>query len=214
MNSLWWRLMPIDVFLYLFTATTAHFLMSLGQTLFHRYLGHRHLGGIFFKNHVQFHHAHYSGDHIVSVHHGNNEGNNTPFFLIPTILVVGLSYFVMRLDLFVVQLAAMSLSFYAHVYIDKQYHLAGSWLGRFSWFRRKQQLHFVHHHHANCNFAVIDYFWDRLLGTYRSAEVKPGAAARVFGDEGNRRRKARRRPATTPPMARGAGSAGSIPRTT
>ena len=44
--------------------------------------------------------------------------------------------------------------------------VAGSWLGPVSWFRRKQQLHFVHHRHANCNFAVIDFFWDRLLGTY------------------------------------------------
>jgi sterol desaturase/sphingolipid hydroxylase (fatty acid hydroxylase superfamily) len=65
----------------------------------------------------------------------------------------------------------MSLSFYAHVYVDKQYHVAGSWLGRLSWFRRRQQLHFVHHQHANCNFAVIDFFWDRLLGTYRGAEL-------------------------------------------
>jgi len=133
-------------------------------------------GGIFFRNHVHFHHAHYSGDHIASVHHGNNEGNNTPFFLIPTVLVVGLSYLIMRFDLFVVQLAAMSLSFYVHVYLDKQYHLAGSRLDRFSWFKRKQQLHFIHHRHANCNFAVIDYFWDRLLGTYRGVEATRQAA--------------------------------------
>jgi len=73
--------------------------------------------------------------------------------------------------LFVVQMAAMSLSFYGHVYVDKQYHVAGSWLGRFSWFRRKQQLHFFHHRHANCNFAVIDFFWDQLLGTCRSTEA-------------------------------------------
>lgn len=171
MNIFWWTLTSFDIFLYVATATMAHFLMSLGQTLFHRYLGHRRLGGMFFKNHVHFHHAHYSGDHVVSVRHGNNEGNNTPFFLIPVALVVSLSYFVMRFDLFVVQLAMMSLSFSGHVYIDKQYHLPGSWLGRFSWFRRKQQLHFAHHRHANCNFAVIDYFWDRLLGTYRSVEV-------------------------------------------
>ncbi len=172
MNSMWWGLMSIDVFLYVFTAMSAHLVMSLGQTLFHRYLGHRRLGGIFFRNHVHFHHAHYSGDHIVSARHGNNnEGNNTPFFLIPTVLVVGLSYLFLRFDLFVVQLAAMSLSFYGHVYLDKQYHLAGSWLGRFSWFKRKQQLHFIHHRHANCNFAVIDYFWDRLLGTYRGVEA-------------------------------------------
>ena len=127
---------------------------------------------------MHFHHAYYSEDHIVSVHHGNNEGNNTPFFLIPTVLVVGLSYLIMRFDLFVVQLAAMSLSFYGHVYLDKQYHLAGSWLDRFSWFRRKQQLHFVHHRHANCNFAVIDFFWDRLLGTYRGVEATQRRARR------------------------------------
>ena len=75
-----------------------------------------------------------------------------------------------------VQLAAMSLSFYGHVYLDKQYHLAGSWLDRFSWFKRKQQLHFIHHRHADCNFAVIDYFWDRLLGTYRGVEATRQAA--------------------------------------
>ena len=106
------------------------------------YLGHRRVGGRFFRNHVQFHHAH-----------------------------VALSYFVLRLDLLVVQLAVMSLSFGGHYYIDNQYHVAESWLGRFSWFRRKQQLHFLHHRRGNCNFAVIDFFWDRLLGTYRSVEL-------------------------------------------
>jgi len=153
------------------TAMIAHFLMSLGQTLFHQYLGHRRLGGKFCKNHIQFHHTHYSGDHVVSTHYLDNGDNNTLYFLTPVALVVSLSYLFLRLDLFVIQMAAMSLSFYGHVYVDKQYHVAGSWLGRFSWFRRKQQLHFVHHRHANCNFAVIDFFWDRLLGTYRRVEA-------------------------------------------
>jgi hypothetical protein len=76
----------------------------------------------------------------------------------------------------------MSLSFCAHYYLDNQYHVAGSWLGRFSWFRRKQQLHFIHHRHGNCNFAVIDFFWDQLLGTYRSAEVAR-LAATILADE-------------------------------
>jgi sterol desaturase/sphingolipid hydroxylase (fatty acid hydroxylase superfamily) len=155
--------------LYCFTAVAAHFLMSLGQTLFHKYLGHRRFGGRFFKNHIQFHHAHYSGDHVVSAGYLDNGDNNTLFFLMPGAVVVGVSYFFIRLDLFLVLLVAMSLSFYGHVYIDKHYHVAESWLGRFSWFRRQQQLHFIHHRSANCNFAVIDYFWDRLLGTYRSA---------------------------------------------
>jgi sterol desaturase/sphingolipid hydroxylase (fatty acid hydroxylase superfamily) len=78
----------------------------------------------------------------------------------------------LRLDLLVIQLAAMLLSFCGHYYIDSQYHVAGSWLGRFSWFNRKQQLHFIHHRHGKCNFAVIDFFWDRLLGTYRRANLE------------------------------------------
>ncbi|HEY6433442.1 MAG TPA: hypothetical protein VIZ17_15795, partial [Acetobacteraceae bacterium] len=69
--------------------------------------------------------------------------------------------------LFLVATAASAASFYAHVYLDKEYHVQEPTLARFAWFRRKQQLHFVHHLHADSNFAVIDFFWDRLLGTYR-----------------------------------------------
>ena len=87
------------------------------------------------------------------------------------IAVIAVSYFALPLDLLFVQLGTMALSFYAHVYLDKQYHVSGSWLERFLWFRRKQELHFVHHRHAGTNFAVIDYFWDRLLGTFRDIDA-------------------------------------------
>jgi sterol desaturase/sphingolipid hydroxylase (fatty acid hydroxylase superfamily) len=70
--------------------------------------------------------------------------------------------------LFLVVTATSAASFCAHVYLDKQYHTEASSLARFAWFKRKQQLHFVHHLNSNSNFAVIDSFWDRLLGTYRS----------------------------------------------
>jgi sterol desaturase/sphingolipid hydroxylase (fatty acid hydroxylase superfamily) len=159
------------VLLYCFIATIAHFVVSLGQTLFHRYLGHCPLGGKFAVDHIHFHHGYYFGDHVTSKNYLDQEKNNTPFFLIPIVSVAILSYFLLPLDMFSLQLTAMSISFYAHIYIDKQYHVATPWLRRYSWFRRKQQLHFTHHRHSNCNFAVIDYFWDRLLGTYRSAET-------------------------------------------
>jgi sterol desaturase/sphingolipid hydroxylase (fatty acid hydroxylase superfamily) len=48
--------------------------------------------------------------------------------------------------------------------------IEGSRLERFAWFRRKRQLHFAHHLHANSNFVVIDLFWDRILGTYRKPD--------------------------------------------
>ena len=95
-----------------------------------------------------------------------DEGNNTPYFLFPVILVAGGMFLVLPFDLFL-----SAASFYAHVYLDKEYQLKGSSLVRFAWFRRKQQLHFVHHLHANSNFAVIDFFWDRVLGTYRNPDM-------------------------------------------
>jgi sterol desaturase/sphingolipid hydroxylase (fatty acid hydroxylase superfamily) len=87
------------------------------------------------------------------------------------VLVITLGYLFLPLDLFINQLTAMSISFYVHLYFDKHYHVAGSWLGRFAWFRRKQQLHFLHHRYADCNFAVVDNFWDYLFGTYRSIDA-------------------------------------------
>ena len=43
--------------------------------------------------------------------------NNTPFFLIPVTFAISLGYLELPLDLFIVQLTAMSISFYVHLYL-------------------------------------------------------------------------------------------------
>ena len=154
------------------TAICAHLVVSGGQTLFHYGLGHHRIGGIFYRNHVRFHHTHYAKGHLVSSTWHRNEGNNTPYFLVPAILVAGGLFLVLPLYLFVVMTATSAASFGAHVYLDKEYHAEESSLARFPWFGSKQQLHFVHHLHPNSNFAVIDFFWDRLLATYRSPDTE------------------------------------------
>ncbi len=154
------QLLP-ELPLILMTAVATHLVMSFAQTLMHYKLGHHPMGGKFFRNHINFHHAHYSKDHLVSRTYLGDEGNNTPFFFIPVFLVGACTYLVLPADLFVAQLVACAASFYAHVFFDKEYHIEGSRLQRFAWFRRKQELHFVHHRHANSNFAVIHFFWDR-----------------------------------------------------
>jgi sterol desaturase/sphingolipid hydroxylase (fatty acid hydroxylase superfamily) len=164
------RLLP-ELPLILMTAVATHLVMSFAQTLMHYKLGHHPMGGKFFRNHINFHHTYYSKDHLVSRTYLGDEGNNTPFFFIPVFLVGACTYLVLPFDLFVVEVVACASSFYAHVFFYKEYHIQGSRLQRFAWFRRKQELHFVHHRHANSNFAVIHFFWDRILGTYR----RPGA---------------------------------------
>ena len=172
-----WALLRLPLFAA--TVIGTHLLVSGSQTLLHHRLGHHRLGGALFRNHIRFHHAIYAKGHLVSSTYCGADGNNTPYFLIPTILVAGAMYLVLPFDFFAVVAATGATSFYAHVYFDKEYHVQDSRLARFAWFRHKQQLHFVHHLHAGSNFAVIDFFWDRLLGTYRRPEDERQSSASV-----------------------------------
>ena len=157
----------LELSLFVVTAVGTHLVVSFSQTFLHYKLAHRPLGGKLFRNHINFHHAYYAKGHLVSASYIGKEGNNTPFFFLPVFVVGVFSYFALPFDFFVVQVVACAASFYAHVFFDKEYHIENSHLGRFAWFRRKQELHFVHHRHADSNFAVLDFFWDRLLGTFR-----------------------------------------------
>jgi sterol desaturase/sphingolipid hydroxylase (fatty acid hydroxylase superfamily) len=170
MMSHWVAQTLIEVPLFVLTIMATHLAISFGQTLMHYRLGHRRLGRFLFRNHINFHHAHYARGHLASAEQEGNEGNATPYFIIPVLLVAGAVFFVLPLGLFVAVTLSAGASFYAHVHLDRAYHTEGSYLERFAWYRRKQQLHFVHHLHANSNFAVIDFFWDRIFGTYRKAD--------------------------------------------
>jgi Fatty acid hydroxylase len=157
--------------LCLLVAVGTHLVMSLGQTLIHYRIAHHPIGGRIFRNHINFHHMHYCETHLVSQTYLGDEGNTTPYFFIPILLTAAGAYLVMPVDLFIVAVVACAVSFYAHVFFDKEYQAASPRLERFAWFRRKQELHFIHHRHAECNFAVIHFFWDRVLGTYRRPDA-------------------------------------------
>jgi hypothetical protein len=160
MNLMWWAEHSSRLALLLLTAVATHLLMSFSQTVMHYRLGHRRLGGRFFRNHIDFHHVHYSKDHLASRSYIKNDsdGNNTPFFLIPVTLMLFSTYFISSFGMFLTQIITAFASFSAHVYLDNQYHTSGSALLRFAWLRRKQQLHFVHHTYGDSNFALMTIF--------------------------------------------------------
>src|SRR6516225_10228974 len=97
------RLLP-ELPLILMTVVATHLVMSFAQTLMHYKLGHNPIGGKFFRNHINFHRAHYSKDHLFSRTYLGDEGNNTLFFFIPVFLVGACTYLVLPVDLFVAQL--------------------------------------------------------------------------------------------------------------
>jgi sterol desaturase/sphingolipid hydroxylase (fatty acid hydroxylase superfamily) len=63
--------------------------------------------------------------------------------------------------------AGLSFAVWWHVYLHAQYHLNGSPWSRFAWFRRKRELHFVHHRRVHTNYAIVEFWIDKLLGTYK-----------------------------------------------
>ena len=111
----WGRWFLSELPLIALTAICTHLVMSSGQTLFHYGVGHHRIGGIFYRNHIRFHHTHYAKGHLVSSTYRGDEGNNTPYFLIPTIIVAAGVFWVLPFDLFLVVTAASVASFVAHV---------------------------------------------------------------------------------------------------
>ncbi len=164
-----WLIFELPWFAMVIIAT--HLTVSCGQTVLHRWLGHKRVGGQFCRNHIAFHHTFYARGHLESAIYRGSGGINTSFFLVPIGLIATTLYFVLPMGLFLALILASGVSFGAHVMLDRAYHVRGSWLTRFAWFRRKQQLHFVHHLHANANFAVMDFFWDRAFRTFRKPDT-------------------------------------------
>jgi hypothetical protein len=163
------RLLP-ELPLFLMIAVATHLVMSFAQTLMHYKLGHHPMGGKFFRNHINFHHTYYSKDHLVSRTYLGDEGNNTPLLLRPC--VSGRSMYILHTaSRSLLGSGSCMCRLVLRARLFKEYHIERSRLQRLAWFRRKQELHFVHHRHANSNFAVIHFFWDRILGTYRRPDA-------------------------------------------
>lgn len=170
MLSGWAHWLAFEMPLFAIVIVGTHLVISCGQTVLHQWLGHSRTGGRFYRSHIAVHHTVYARGHLKSVIYRGSGGNNTPFFLVPIAVIAAMLYFVLPTGLFLALIVASSASFGAHVLLDRAYHVEGSWLTRFAWFRRKQQLHFVHHLHANANYAVMDFFWDRVFRTFRKPD--------------------------------------------
>ena len=94
LHTTWQAVM--ELLLFVGTAAATHYFMSFAQTVMHRTLGHHPIGRRFFRNHINFHHAYYSENHLVSRTYRGDEGNNTPFFFIPVCLVGASALFICR----------------------------------------------------------------------------------------------------------------------
>jgi sterol desaturase/sphingolipid hydroxylase (fatty acid hydroxylase superfamily) len=165
------------ILLYLATVIATHYVGSFLQASLHAVLGHRTVGGRLYWNHTLHHHANYSR-RMVSERYLDEDASNTPFYVLPSLATVAFAFVLLPPDLAVVLTVSLAAHFAAQVYLHTHYHLKGTWLGRFAWFRRRQVLHFEHHRHVSANFSIVEPLWDRLFGTFREPRSPlPGGEA-------------------------------------
>lgn len=151
---------------YLFVAAATYYGASLVQVIFHRLFGHQRWIGALFETHVHGHHAQYAWPTLQTERWIPTERHIIWYYSIPFALVACAVYWLCAADLFAVHLAALFFSIWWHIYLHRQYHVRASWLSRFVWFRHKRQLHLLHHRRSNKNYAIVEFFWDRVLGTH------------------------------------------------
>lgn len=161
--------MPVKLVLYFGTALASHYVASLVQMSLHYVLGHHAVGGVFHRTHTGEHHAIYSADALLAERYSDRERDVSLYYVLPAAGVALAAFTLLPLDIFLVHVATLALSFAAHVYLHVQYHLTRPWLARFRWFEAKRRLHLLHHLDESKNFAVIEFVWDRVLGTYQPA---------------------------------------------
>jgi sterol desaturase/sphingolipid hydroxylase (fatty acid hydroxylase superfamily) len=150
-------------------AVAAYLTGSFLQAFLHRWLGHAAVGSFFQRRHVFDHHRIYSPRHLKSSEYSDVERSLTPYYAVPVGGAIALLSLVLPLAPFVSFTTTLLINFGAHAYLHKHYHLEHTWLERSHWFRRRRDLHYVHHRDARRNYAVIGFFWDRLFGTFTDA---------------------------------------------
>lgn len=141
------------------------------QVLFHRWFGHTRRLSAIYENHLHGHHADYRSDRLMSDTWIEAERHVMWYYAIPIVPLSVLVAWLLPLPLFVLHIVTLGLTIWWHIHLHQEYHLNNSRWARFAWFQRKRDLHLRHHVRHHGNYAIVEFFWDRVLGTYDRAPL-------------------------------------------
>ena len=150
-----------------------YYLMSFLQAVLHREYGHRRRIAAVFEGHAVGHHGKYPAHHLQDDTYEDLEGHALNYYGIPAAVFAVAIYSAFGPLVTVAHLLGIFITFRVNIILHRHYHLAETPLERFAWFREKRRLHFIHHQDARVNFAVVEFWIDRLLGTFRAGERAP-----------------------------------------
>jgi sterol desaturase/sphingolipid hydroxylase (fatty acid hydroxylase superfamily) len=194
-----------------------YYLTTLVQTVFHRWFGHHRRLDAVYENHANGHHRDYPARRLTTDTWIVAERHVMWYYALPLVPVAALAAWQLPWILFAIHAVVVGLTIWWHLYLHMHYHLNGTPWARFGWFRRKRDLHLRHHLTHHRNFAIVEFFWDRLFGSYDARPPVPpivavklaarcSGHARGHGCDCGRSCRNRAQAGLTPPTAAHAGA--------
>ena len=159
----------MTILLFVGVAAATYYLMSILQAILHREYGHRRRIAAVFEGHAIGHHGEYPPHRLQGPSYEDLEGHALNYYGIPAALVATGIYLASGPLITLAHLLGLFATFRINIILHRHYHLESTPLERFAWFREKRRLHFLHPEDAGVNFAVVEFWIDRLLGTFRYA---------------------------------------------
>lgn len=158
------------------TTVVTYYTTTFVQVVFHRWFGHERRLGEVYDNHIRGHHADYRGEKLMSERYIEAERHVMWYYALPLAPLTVAAACWLPWTLVAAHVATLVATIWWHLHLHRQYHLTNPFWARFAWFRKKRALHLRHHVHHHGNYAIVEFFWDRLLGTY-DASPAPATAA-------------------------------------
>ena len=159
----------MDILIFLAVAVASYYVMSIVQTVLHKDFGHRQRIRAVFSAHAIGHHGIYNKNNLRTETFEDCESHALNYYGIPIVVVAILTWWAGGLLVMTANLVGVFFTFRWHMYLHEHYHLLDTPLERFAWFRKKRELHFIHHEDARYNFAVVEFWIDNLMGTRKEA---------------------------------------------
>ena len=155
----------MQALIFLNVVVGSYYLMSIMQTVLHRYYGHKQRIRAVFEAHAIRHHGQYPPSKLQTEVFIELESHALYYYGIPIVVFLAIIYLIFGPLVTTAYVVGVLFTFVWHYYLHRQYHLSESPLDHFVWFRKKRHLHFEHHRNARVNYAVVEFWIDSLMGT-------------------------------------------------
>jgi hypothetical protein len=150
-----------------FVLLATYYTAAIAQAVIHRLLAHRRKHALLFREHVSGHHGAYPQKALLQDQWIASEKWALWRIVVPMCVPSCVVALLVRDPVMTAHVAGLLFSIGWHAWLHRQYHAWHSSLTRFAWFRRKRALHFVHHQDPDANFALVENWVDRAMGTLR-----------------------------------------------